>query len=230
MRLAGTPRDLRRIEGHRFLLSWHCPHSPLRCSTICASTPEGAEAPPSDRRYHPTNSRSAHVVSHHLDGFLRAAAASLLHLAASHEVRRVSRESTTQHTRRHPGRWPRFPRRGSHPSKGSPRQQPYRITAAFSLLPFSVDLLARSVAEARLELSDDRSRHSGAAPPKRRCFPAVAPAEAGAPASADDRSDLQVRRLVTPTRPRSLAEARLAGCWPPVRAPKRVSREPVEPA
>jgi len=38
--------------------------------------------------------------------------------------------------RRRPGRRPFSPRRGSHPSKGSPRQQPYRITAAVALLPF----------------------------------------------------------------------------------------------
>jgi hypothetical protein len=95
-----------------------------------ASTPESAEAPPSGRRFHPTTSRSVPVVSHHLDGFLRAATAGLLHPAASHEVHRVSRESTTWHTRRRSSRWLRFPRHGSHPSKGSPHRQPRRITAA----------------------------------------------------------------------------------------------------
>jgi len=45
---------------------------------------------------------------------------------------------TTRSVRRRPGRRSRSPRRGSYPSKGSPRQQPYRITAAVALLPFCV--------------------------------------------------------------------------------------------
>jgi len=66
------------------------PAIPLRCTTVRASTPERSEERSSVRRYDPTTSRSVLVVSHHLGGFLRAAAAGLLHPAASHGVRRVS--------------------------------------------------------------------------------------------------------------------------------------------
>jgi len=66
------------------------PACPLHCSTVRASTPECSEERSSGRRYHPTTSCSTLVVSHHLGGFLCAAAAGLLHPAASHEVRRVS--------------------------------------------------------------------------------------------------------------------------------------------
>jgi hypothetical protein len=89
MRLAGTPRNPRRIERCGFLLSWHCPLSPPRCSILRASTPGRSEEQPLGRRYHPTTSCSACVVSHHLDGFLRAVTAGLLRPAASLEVRRV---------------------------------------------------------------------------------------------------------------------------------------------
>jgi hypothetical protein len=47
--------------------------------------------PPSGRRHYPSDSCSVLVVSHHLDGFLRAAGAGLLHPAAGHEVHRVWR-------------------------------------------------------------------------------------------------------------------------------------------
>jgi len=99
----------------------------------------GAEAPlgptlPSVR------SCSVLVVPPHLDGFLRAEAAGLLHPAIGHGVRRVfglaspapehhpeamSRRGTTDQ---------QSPRRGSHPSKASPRRQPYRLTTAVALL------------------------------------------------------------------------------------------------
>jgi len=65
--------------------------APLHRSTVRASTPGGSEELPSGRRYHPTTSCSAPVVSHHLGGLLRATAAGLLHPAAGHEVHRVSR-------------------------------------------------------------------------------------------------------------------------------------------
>jgi hypothetical protein len=45
------------------------------------------------------NSRSTLVVSHHLGGLLRATAAGLLHPAASHGVRRVSRCQRPSHPR-----------------------------------------------------------------------------------------------------------------------------------
>jgi hypothetical protein len=43
-----------------------------------------------------------------------------------------------------PGWSSHFPRRGSYPSKSSPHQQPYRITAAVAFLPLLHDLLART--------------------------------------------------------------------------------------
>jgi len=89
-------------------------------------------------------SRSVLVVSHHLDGFLRAKAAGLLHPATSLEVRRVSRCRPPALPKGADCR-PRFSRRGSYPSKGSPRQQPYRITAAVALLPLNAYLLARTL-------------------------------------------------------------------------------------
>jgi len=42
------------------------------------------------------------------------------------------------------------PRRGSHPSKSFPRQQPYRITAAVAFLPLPFAARLRRVAEAAL--------------------------------------------------------------------------------
>jgi len=59
--------------------------------------------------------------------------AGLLHPATDREVRRVS-VVQRQPTRRRPVPCASFPRR-SHPSKNSPRQQPYRVTAAFAFLP-----------------------------------------------------------------------------------------------
>jgi hypothetical protein len=47
-------------------------------------------------------------------------------------------------TRRWLGWSSHSPRRGSHPSKSSPHQQPYRITAAVALLPLLHVLLART--------------------------------------------------------------------------------------
>jgi hypothetical protein len=67
----------------------------------------------------------------------------LLHPAAGSGVRRVSRPGF-QHTRGCPASPSRSPRRGSYPSKSSPHQQPYRITAAVALLPLLHALLART--------------------------------------------------------------------------------------
>jgi hypothetical protein len=94
----------------------------------------GAEAP-----FGPTppsaDSRSALVVSHHLDGFLRTRVTGLLHPATSQgfaafpAVRLpVPPESSAVHR-------VLSPRRVSHPSKSSPHQQPYYITAAVAFLP-----------------------------------------------------------------------------------------------
>jgi len=125
---------------------------------------------PSGHRYHPVTSRSALVVSHHLDGLLRAPAAGLLHPAASHEVRRVSLD-----------RYPSCPkalqpvnlvsRDAVYPSKGSPRQQPYRITAAAALLPLNADLLARTLAPAEASAA-------GAGAPRCSCARIAVAAEA----------------------------------------------------
>ena len=97
---------------------------------------------PSARRCHPSRSCSARVVSHHLDGFLRTGAAGLLHPADDSGVQRVSSLRLPDApedvlVRRRPS-----PRRESYPSKSSPRQQPYRITAAVALLPLPLALRA----------------------------------------------------------------------------------------
>lgn len=97
--LAGTPRIPCRSRESGFLLSWHYPLSPLYCSTVRPSTPSCSEELPLGRRYHPAASCSTLVVSHHLGGLLRATAASLLHPAASHGVRRVSRCRRPSHPR-----------------------------------------------------------------------------------------------------------------------------------
>jgi hypothetical protein len=57
-------------------------------------------------------SRSAFVVSHHLDGLLHPGAVGLLHPTTGHEVRRVS-DLQRQRTRKHPAPCTSFPRRGS---------------------------------------------------------------------------------------------------------------------
>jgi len=67
----------------------------------------------------------------------------LLHPAAGYGVRRVSRPGF-QATRGCPASPSRSPRRGSYPSKSSPHQQPYRITAAVALLPLLHTILART--------------------------------------------------------------------------------------
>jgi hypothetical protein len=94
----------------------------------------GAEAPFGPALLH-ASSRSALVVSHHLDVFLRARVTGLLHPATSKGFaafpvcRRPLPSEDSAVCRGH------SPRRGSHPSKSSPHQQPYRITAAFAFLP-----------------------------------------------------------------------------------------------
>jgi hypothetical protein len=53
--------------------------------------------------------------------------------------------ASARHTLECFGRSARSPRRGSYPSKVSPHQQPYRITAAVALLPLVANLLARNL-------------------------------------------------------------------------------------
>jgi hypothetical protein len=94
-------------------------------------------------------SRSACAVSHRPDGLLHPGAAGLLHPATDREVRPVS-DLQRQPTQRQPVPCAPFPRRGSHPSKNSPRQQPYRVTAASALLPLPLAL--PSLRECRVPL------------------------------------------------------------------------------
>jgi hypothetical protein len=110
------------------------PLPPLRRSSLRVSTPRNPEVP-FGRAVPPARSRSAFTVSHRLDGFLHPGAAGLLHPASDHEVRRVSVACRQHHPEAVLCESASSPRR-SHPSKNSPRQQPYRVTAAVALLPF----------------------------------------------------------------------------------------------
>jgi hypothetical protein len=84
---AETPRNFRR--SLELLLSWDSP-----AFHPSAVRPSARPLPEAEASFGPTvppvESRSALVVSHHLDGFLRAGAAGLLHPAAGSGVRRVS--------------------------------------------------------------------------------------------------------------------------------------------
>lgn len=91
-----------------------------------------AEAPIGDG-IRPPSSRSAHVVSHHLDGFLQDGLPGLLHPGSGRGSHRFCDCLT-----RSPGPSSAFPMR-THPSKNSPRRQPYRITAAIAFLSFTYD-------------------------------------------------------------------------------------------
>jgi hypothetical protein len=103
-----------------------------------AGIPSARPLPEAEASFGPTlpsaDSRSTLMVSHHLDGFLRARVTGLLHpatsqgFAAFHACRRPAPPEGGAIRRVH------SPRRGSHPSKTSPRQQPYRITAAVAFL------------------------------------------------------------------------------------------------
>jgi hypothetical protein len=78
-----------------------------------------------------TESCSALEVSHLLDGLLRVGVAGLLRPAAGSGVRRVSRRPP--HLRRE---WVEasVSRDADYPTKNSPRQQPFRITAVVASL------------------------------------------------------------------------------------------------
>jgi len=144
-RAARGPRDPRRSRcpkapGPWVLLSWPGPLHPFAVRIRCVHSRRSSHRngrSPSGRGFHPPTSRSARVVSLHLDGFLRTGAAGLLHPAPGPGVRRVSVGPHHHRARPRPGApWfgSSFPRRG-HPSKGFPRPQPYRITAALALVP-----------------------------------------------------------------------------------------------
>jgi hypothetical protein len=88
-------------------------------------------------------SRSALVVSHHLDGLLRSELAGLLHPAIDPGVRRVSDHRLPRAAEA--ARW----RAGNFPATHTPRRtssrlQPYRVTAAVASLPFPLPLAAPS--------------------------------------------------------------------------------------
>jgi hypothetical protein len=76
--LATTPTERRSADrGPRPILSWGSrPACPSTDITQARPHPSASSCPetPSGRRHHPSSSRSALVVSHHPDGFLRAKA------------------------------------------------------------------------------------------------------------------------------------------------------------
>jgi len=169
--------------------------APLSLDRMCVHSRK--PRPPSARRCHPPESRSALVVSHHLDGFLHTWAAGLLHPADDSGVRRVSFRSVPSLPEGGSVTSRSSPRRESYPSKSSPRPQPYRITAAVALLPLLHALRARNpcrarpktcrpgaslLAEACADASLPRAltRCSAARPPPKRpaCLPDCSAAEA----------------------------------------------------
>jgi hypothetical protein len=81
------------------------------------------------------------VVSHHLDGFLRSEVAGLLHPAAGHGVRCVSRSPRPRARHRRTdggGRRTCRPRSAFHTPRRNPRRQPHHVTVAVAPLPFAV--------------------------------------------------------------------------------------------
>lgn len=97
----------RSRKTDRFRLSWPCPLvAPPPVLSRCVHsrhTPANRHAP-SGRGFHPPTSRSARVVSHHLDGLLRNEPAGLLHPATDLGVRRVSAPTSTTRDPKDP--WP----------------------------------------------------------------------------------------------------------------------------
>jgi len=115
--------SLRRTPLHR--------HAP-RASTPAAD-PCGPVA--SVRGYQPRITFRP-VVSHHLDGFLRARSCGLVasRCRSWGSLRfRTARVDLPKQGRRSGT----FPQRVSHPSKETPRRQPHRVTAAVALLPLA---------------------------------------------------------------------------------------------
>jgi hypothetical protein len=119
--------------------------SPLHWSTIRASTPGSSEELPSGRRYHPTTPVPS---SWSLTTSTASSARRLQVCCTPLPVIRFASFPQTPYpafTRRFD--WPLgpgFSRRGSYPSKGSPRQQPFRITAVVALISLDANLLARA--------------------------------------------------------------------------------------
>jgi hypothetical protein len=154
----GLDLSFRATRGHRelagrggcrsnrrtalILLSWPYPLTPPRRAPAGASTP-GRPQPKLlsaiGSGFPIPTSCSVRVVSHHLDGFLRTRAVGLLRPTPGLEVHCVSADrdprSPRTEVRDTVGGQPPSPQCGCHPSKGYPRQQPCRITAAFAFLP-----------------------------------------------------------------------------------------------
>jgi hypothetical protein len=114
---------------------------PLHRHIHRASTPGNPSCPelPSGRRHHPSSSRSALVVSHHLDGFLRAKDRRLVASCCRswgsprfpEPAARRPRPNGPKAARPAPEARPGpVPRDAIHPSKSSPRPQPYGVTTA----------------------------------------------------------------------------------------------------
>jgi hypothetical protein len=196
-----------------------------------------------------TRTRSALVVSHHLDGLLRTQASGLLHPEAERGSLRFAMPpprplaEATVRGLVHPS-----PQRGSHPSKNSPRRQPYHVAVAIALLPLPPT--TRRPARRSIRSSTPPCRWIGfeCHPPPKRCLPhRAAPRSALRSVAEAWRS----ARSVPPPRecahcrvPPSLAgrfgsaaqhsEERWTACSradrgrpePPCRARKRASREP----
>jgi len=104
-----------------------------------ASTPGRPCGLPSASEVPPPKSRSVLVVSHHLDGFLRARPAGLLHPAADPGVRRVSRCASTSiagSLRIPPEPEPPLPRDAFHTPRRSLRPPPHPIAGAVAFLTF----------------------------------------------------------------------------------------------
>lgn len=85
--------------------------------------------------------RSALVVSHHLDGLLRSSVLEILHPSTGQGPLRFTRmmpfDDLTPKcpvAKSHPTRSPQR----SHPSKKSPHQQPYHVTVAVALMHFTI--------------------------------------------------------------------------------------------
>jgi len=122
------------------LLSWDS-LPPLRRNSFVRPLPVRVAA---SLRPRATSSKSCSVlvVSHHLDGLLRTELAGLLHPASDPGVRRVS-ESFVPAASRLDAR-DSSPLRESHPSKDSPRLQPFHVAVVVAFLPLSAPSVGSS--------------------------------------------------------------------------------------
>jgi hypothetical protein len=131
--LSFRDRFTRWISPSRFRLSWDSSDDRPSSVYLPVSPLPQTRRPASATRQPDASSRSALVVSHHLDGLLLTELAGLLHPASGHGVHCVSRLSPPR--RAEARAWwrvavPTVP----GPFEVSPRRQPYRVTAAVALL------------------------------------------------------------------------------------------------